>query len=250
MAETADKEKEELDSDRQLELIEHLTELRTRIIRIAVYVMLGTLAGWIFYGFFFKVLSKPIMPILGSGNDFIGTDITEGFMIKMQISVLIGIIIALPLLTMEGWRFVAPGLTRRERKAVKLVGPLSILLFAGGVVVSYCILPMGFKWLLAQFPKGVKFLPKIGPNLVFILKMHLAFGLTFQLPIILMFLGKVGIVNSKLLITHWRQAVVALAIIAAVVTPSGDAFTMGMMCLPLLVLYVLSIGLVKLVERP
>lgn len=249
MVETAEKEKEDQDSDRQLELIEHLTELRTRVIRIAVYIMLGTLAGWIFYGFFFKILSKPIMPILGNGNDFIGTDITEGFMIKMQISMLIGAIIALPLLTMEGWKFVAPGLTRKERKAVKFVGPLSILLFAGGVVVSYLILPMGFRWLLAQFPKGVKFLPKIGPNLIFILKMHLAFGLTFQLPIILMFLGKVGIVNSRMLITYWKQAVVALAIIAAVVTPSGDAFTMGMMCLPLLVLYVLSIGLVKLVEK-
>ncbi|HET6456634.1 MAG TPA: twin-arginine translocase subunit TatC [Armatimonadota bacterium] len=249
MVDTAEKDAEGLDSDRQLELIEHLTELRTRIIRIAVYVMLGTLAGWIFYDFFFKIISNPILPFLGDGNDFIGTEVTEGFTIKMQISMLIGVILALPLVTMEGWKFVAPGLTKQERKAVKLVGPLSIFLFAGGVIVSYLILPMGFKWLLAQFPTGVKFLPKIGPNLIFILKMLLAFGLTFQLPIILMFLGKVGIVNSKMLIAHWRQAVVVLAIIAAVVTPSGDAFTMGMMCVPLLVLYVLSIGLVKIVER-
>lgn len=249
MTEIAEKDKKDLESDRQLELMEHLTELRTRIIRIAVYVVLGTLAGWIFYDFFFGVISRPIMPILGNGNDFIGTEITEGFTIKMQISALIGVIIALPFITMEGWRFVAPGLTRRERKAVKLVGPLSVILFASGIVVSYKVLPMGFKWLLSQFPTGVKFLPKIGPNLVFILKMYLAFGLTFQLPIILMFLGKVGIVNSRLLITHWRQAAVALAIVAAVVTPSGDAFTMSMMCVPLLVLYILSIGLVKLVER-
>jgi len=248
MSHTATAESEETESGKQLELLEHLTELRTRLVRTAVYVGLGTIVGWVYYKPFFKLLSAPMAPALGKGQSFIGTDVTEGFMIRVQIAVLIGIIIAFPLVTLEAWRFIAPGLTRKERRAAQLIGPLSVILFASGVVLSYFIQPVGIRWLVSQYPAGVSFMPKIGPNVIFILKMYLAFGVVFQMPIVLMFLGKIGIVDSKMLKSYWRQAIVLIGIVAAAITPSGDAFTMLVMAGPMVLLYVLSIGFVRLVE--
>ena len=249
MVETAE-QKQEGTEDRQLELMEHLTELRTRVIRIAVYVSLGMVVGWSFYSFFFELFSAPVMGFLKkSGSTFLLTGVAEGFTIKVQISLLIGIIIAMPLITWEGWRFVAPGLTRSERRAVRLVAPLSIFLFISGVLLAFYVLPVGIKWLISQNPPQAKFMPSVTSTLLFILKMYLAFGLVFQMPVVLMFLAKVGIVSSRTLKSYWRQAIVAIGIVAAAITPSGDAFTMLVMCAPMCVLYLLSIGLVKLVER-
>lgn len=237
-------------SDRQLELVEHLNELRSRVMRIAIYVCVGAVAGWTFYGFFFEFFTTPVMKILKpDGGKFLLTGVAEGFTIKMQVSLLIGIILAMPLITMEGWKFVMPGLTRSERRAVKLVAPLSIILFALGVVLAFYAMPMGIRWLVGQNPPEATFMPSVKETMMFILKMYLAFGLVFQMPVILMFLGKVGLVSSRTLKSYWRQAIVAIAIVAAAVTPSGDAFTMMMICVPMFALYILSIGLVKWVER-
>jgi hypothetical protein len=99
-------------SDRQLDLFEHLTELRTRLARCVAYVGIGMIAGWIFYAFFFELLSAPVMQYLRQNeSSFLLTGVAEAFTIKMQISLLVGVILALPLITMEGWRFVAPGET-------------------------------------------------------------------------------------------------------------------------------------------
>jgi sec-independent protein translocase protein TatC len=92
-------------------------------------------------------------------------------------------------------------------------------------------------------------MPSVQQSLLFFVKMYLAFGVVFQMPVVLMFVGKVGLVSSKSLITNWRQAVVVIGIVAAAATPSGDAMTMMMMCAPMILLYILSIGLVRMVER-
>jgi len=236
--------------DKELDLMDHLSELRTRLVRSILYVGLGMAVTWIWYDFFFRLLSSPVLPILKQkGGQFIVTGITEGFTIKLQMCVIIGLILVLPLVTMEMWGFVSPGLTRSERRAVKLVAPLSILLFILGVIVAYYALPAGTKWLLAQIPSGATFMPKIQENLLFIMRMYLGFGLVFQLPIVLMFLAKVGLITSKMLQSYWRQAIVILCIVAAAVTPSGDAITMLMLGTPLIGLYALSIALVRIVEN-
>jgi sec-independent protein translocase protein TatC len=233
---------------KQADLFDHLAELRSRIMRGAIYVAVGALVGWVFYDFFFRLLSAPVKPCL-KGTSFLLTSVTEGFVIKMEVSLLVGLIITLPLITLEAWRFIAPGLTRTERKAVWLVAPLSILLFAAGVLLAYAILPVGIRWLVGQNPPGALFMPSVAQTLLFILKMCLAFGLVFQLPVVLMFLARVGLVSSGMLKTYWRQSVVAIGIIAAIVTPSSDAFSMLMMAAPMFGLYVLSIGLVRIVEK-
>ena len=235
---------------RSMNLTEHLSELRARIIRSVVYAALGTIAGWYCYSLIFRFISTPILPYLTQhGSMFLLTGVAEGFMIKMQVSVIVGIILALPFITGEIWGFVAPGLTGTERRAIKLVAPLSILLFVLGISAAYVVLPQGIKWLVNQNPPGAAFMPSVSGTLLFILKMELAFGLVFQMPVILMFLAKIGLVNSGMLKRLWRQAVVAIAVIAAVATPSSDAFTMLLLCVPMIMLYVASIGLTALVQK-
>lgn len=236
--------------EKQLDLLEHLGELRTRIIRCAIYLSVGTLLGWVFYDRFFEWTSAPVIKFLTEHNTkFILTGLLEGFTIKMQMSVVIGAILSAPFMTLEGWRFIAPGLTRTERNAAALIAPMSVLLFWAGVACARWTLPMGMIWLSAQNPKEATFMPSVGQSLIFVLKLYLAFGLVFQMPVILMFLGKIGVITSRMLKQYWRQAVVGICIVAAIVTPSGDAFTMIMMCIPMVALYGLSIILVRIMER-
>ena len=215
-----------------------------------MYICIGMILGWIFSEDVYNLLKAPILPVLkSSSTSFISTDILEGFSVRMTMALLVGILISIPFLTVESWGFIAPGLTRQEKRGVWLVAPLSIILFAGGVAVGYYILPTGVGWLISQNFSEVKFMPRVQQTILFVLKMCLAFGLVFQLPVIMMFLAKIGIINSALLRSHWKHAIVILAIISAVTTPSGDAFSMLMMCFPLIGLYGLSIGLVRLVEK-
>ncbi|MHB0997795.1 MAG: twin-arginine translocase subunit TatC [Armatimonadota bacterium] len=244
------KNKDEIESTKELGFMEHLVELRARIIRCIVYIAIGMIAGWLLSGTVYEILKAPVMPYLSqNGSSFISTDIMEGFTVKMQMALIVGILICLPLITFEVWGFIAPGLTKQERRGVWMVAPLSVILLVSGVYVAYHVLPAGVGWLISQNFSDVKFMPRVQQTVLFILKMCLAFGIVFQLPVILMFLAKIGIINSGMLKSYWRHALVILAILSAVITPSGDAFSMGMMCAPLIVLYVLSIGLVKLVEK-
>ncbi len=244
------KSKFAFNDDKEIGIMEHLSELRSRIIRCIIYIFIGTIIGWFFSDDVYQLLSMPVMPYLEKyTSSFITTDITEGFMIKIQMSLMVGILITIPLITLEGWGFISPGLTRQERKGVWLIAPLSIFLFIAGVYIAYKILPTGIGWLISQNFSNVKFMPKVQQTILFVLKMCIAFGIVFQLPVILMFLAKIGIITSAMLKSYWRHAIVILAIISAIVTPSGDAFSMMMMCTPLLGLYAISILLVKLVER-
>lgn len=236
--------------DRELPLVEHLAELRARLVRSLLYIGICTVAAWIFYPQLFSFVSAPVTPYLKATNTaFLVTGPAEGFNLKMQISFLAGLIVSVPLLTSELWRFLVPALTQKERHAVMLVAPLSIVLFASGVALAYYILPIGFKWLLAQNPPNSTYMPNVSQTLLFILKMCLGFGVVFQLPVILMFLGKIGIVSSTMLKSYWRYAVVLMAIVAAVITPSNDAITMLFMCAPMIGLYLASIVLVRMVEK-
>lgn len=235
--------------DREVELSEHLDELRTRLIRSVIYIGLGAVIAWFLYDCIYGLLTKPIASALKDlGTHFMVTRITECFMIRCQISLVGGLILALPLVTLEAWGFVTPALSKEERKPLRWIAPLTVLLFVGGVALAYAILPIGMKWFASYVPKNVDLRPTISENILFTIKMLLSFGLVFELPVVLMFLGKLGIVSSKMLKSTWRYGVVVVAIVAAVATPSNDAFSMLAMAVPLVFLYLASIWLVKIVE--
>ncbi len=237
--------------EKRAELFEHLAELRNRLIRSVLYVCVGAVAAWVLYdAWLFPVLTKPMLPILRKmDSKFLLTNFPEGFMIQMQICLVAGLILTLPLVTWELWAFVAPGLTANEKRPIKWIAPLSIVLFLMGVVLCYFILPAAFGWFALYVPKNAELRPSVQQSILFTVKMLFAFGVAFELPVVLMLLGKVGIVNSRMLKANWRTCVVGVAIVAAVATPSNDAFSMLCMAIPLVFLFLFSIFLVWLVEE-
>lgn len=235
--------------DLEMELVEHLEELRYRLIRAILYLAVGAVLAWGFYGSIYTVLTAPIQPILKErGYKLVFMTITEAFFVRLQVSIIAGLILASPPILMELWGFIAPGLTPQERKPVRLVMPLAIMLFVMGVVLSYLILPKGLRWFASYIPGEVQLVQRMSDYLMFMIKMCLAFGAGFELPVVLMLLGQVGIVSSATMKRYWRQAVVLIMLIAAVLTPSNDPFSMLVMASPMSLLYGLSIILVRMVE--
>jgi sec-independent protein translocase protein TatC len=160
-----------------------------------------------------------------------------------------GLVVAIPLVTLELWGFIAPGLTRSERKACYFVFPLSVLFFFGGIFCGYELMSVTIDYFAQYIPQDVQLLQDPMKYIVFLVKMVVAFGICFQMPVVLMFLGYVGLVTSQTLREQWRLAVVGCFVVAAVATPGGDPMTMMIMAAPLALLYLASIFLVAFVEK-
>jgi sec-independent protein translocase protein TatC len=247
--------------DKKAELTEHLAELRTRIIRSCLYLFVGMVVMYVFSGPIFKSLAAPITDTLAKYSKLhaadglpvggiVVTNFTDPFFIKLQIATVGGLVLAAPFIILELWGFIAPALTPQEKRGVHFVAPLSVLLFVLGVGCAHLILPMAIRWFLsylADIPGAVLFQNPL-TYVVFVVKIMLVFGLMFQLPVLLMFLGKVGIISSALMIKYWRHIAVGLFTGAMVVAPSNDPGTMLALAVPLTLLFFGSIGLVKLVE--
>lgn len=205
--------------------------------------------AWVFFDPLYSFLLQPAIRILDkTGGTFLQTTFGAGFTLRMQVALVGGLVLACPLLTLEFWWFVMPGLTRRERKAVYFVAPLSIALFFLGVALCFLAMPKALTWFVSLVPPNTKLIPDISRTLVFMVQMYLAFGVMFEMPIVLMFLAKIGLINARMMVRMWREAVVGTALLAALVTPSNDAFTMMMMAVPMVLLYFLSIFLVRWVQ--
>lgn len=231
-------------------MVGHLEELRTRLLRAAVYGAVFSAVCWAFYPSLFALLANPVSAAMETaGARFLVTGVTEGFSIKLQISVIFGLIAASPLILAEGWAFVAPALHPAERKWILLTAPFSAALFFAGVVSAYFILPVGIEWLIAQNPPGASFMPSLAETLLFVAKMELAFGLIFQMPVILVLLANFGLIRAATLKKFWRHAIVAICIVVAVLTPTTDAFTMALMSLPMAVLYAGTIQIISFLEK-
>lgn len=232
-----------------MELMEHLDELRSRLIRAVLYLFGGSAISWFIYPHLFNLFIHPILPILAAHHiKLVFRHFTEGFFLQMQVSVISGFSLASPFLLWELWGFISPALTAQEKRPMRWVFPLALSLFAGGVTLAYFIMTKCVEWFLSYVPVGVEMLQDLGVYLLFLVKMCLAFGLAFELPVLLMFLAKIGLVNSASMRQYWRQAVVGIMLGAAILTPSNDPFSMIMMAVPMGLLYLASIWLVKFVE--
>lgn len=206
--------------------------------------------AWFLYRPIYNALTRQMEPVLKAHQGkYIFTSITEPFLLKMQVTFAASLIIVLPLLIIEIWRFIAPGLTTNEKKPLRWTVPMAIFLFASGASLCYSILPFAFKWFAFYLPANAVIMPSVPATIRFELLMLLAFGCVFELPVVLMLLAQVGIIDSKMLKDNWRYSVVAISILAATITPSNDVFSMATMAIPLVLLYLASIWLVKFVEK-
>lgn len=243
-----------VDEEKRMELTEHLAELRSRILRCILYEVIGSIICFLYFDRLFHLLLLP----LEKGTKAAGIHwqvfidkFTSPFFTVLQLSVVAGLILMSPLITAEAWAFIAPALTREEKRPLKWLVPFSIVLFLGGVTLAYLAAPYAIQW----FCGYVKVLGGTTLNqdpqhfVIFMVKLLAAFGAVFQLPIVLMFLAWVGILTSDGMKKSWRHAVVGISFVGLIVTPSNDPFTMLMMVIPVIVLYLGSISLVRLVER-
>ena len=229
---------------------EHLGELRTRLFRSFAYLAIGACVGWYLYPWVHHVLAAPVQPAFNKyGVETIYLNVWEPFFLRFAVGLISGLVCVMPFLTAEMWGFISPALLPQERRWVRFVAPLSVLFFALGVLAGYLVMGPAVTWFLGYLPPGDRLMQNANSFLIFECKCILAFGLVFQLPVVLMFLAMVGLVKSSMLEKQWRAAVCILTLVAAVVTPSNDPVTMMAMAVPLVILYFLSIGLVRITER-
>lgn len=232
---------------------EHLEELRARLIRIVVLISVGMVVGWYLQPIVYERLAEVVRDLIPPTIEFKETfrTVTDPFMLKLKVAFVIGLTLVFPFVVLQLWGFVAPGLKPNERKPLTVVGPISVLLFALGGVLCWAIIPSAFAWFISyieEFPNTAVY-QEPGTLVFFILKMILAFGIGFQLPLVVYFLTKVGLLSSDTLKAHWRQATVIIFFGAAVLTPSSDVFSMLMMAVPMTVLFFASMAAVRLSDR-
>jgi sec-independent protein translocase protein TatC len=239
-----------LSPDREMGVMDHLAELRSRVVRVAVLIAVATAIVWFYFDPIYRFFTAPIEPYLAHNNGkIVVTNWLEPFFIHLKLSLYGGIVVSAPFWIMELWGFLAPALTPQERKPVRLLAPLTVVLFGMGVLLAHLILPMTFQWALSYMPPNTELFQHVNDYVELLAKLYIAFGVAFELPVVLLFLARLGIINAGLMRQFWRHAVVGIMVVAAVITPSNDPITMTMCAVPMAGLYMMSIYLVEWMDR-
>jgi len=239
-----------VDEGKRASLVDHLDELRGRILRSALYTVAGMALVWAAFPPVYRFLVRPIQAQVDKfGAELDVFHVMEGFLIRMEVALIGGLILAAPFIFREVWAFVAPGLMPNERRTVRPIVPVAAVLFLLGVAMAYAITEPTIYFFLLFVPHGAHARLNLNNTLLLMLKFYLAFGLAFQLPIVLVLLAKLGIVNSRILIRRWREAVVIILVVAAIITPSWDPIIMTVCAIPMVLLYLGTIGVIKVIDR-
>jgi sec-independent protein translocase protein TatC len=242
--------KKEKSEEEKLPLTSHLEELKARIIRILITIGIGFGVCYLFKEWSFKVITKPLIAALPAHSSMIFTGLPEAFFIHMKIAFFASLFLTAPYTLFEIWRFVSPGLYKKEKRLVIPFLFFSTLLFSGGILFGYFIaLPPAFRFFVSFSTDFLKPMISFREYLSLTLKFLLAFGLSFEMPIFIFFLAKIGVVNSKMLAKQRRFAILIIFIVAAVFTPSPDVISQILMAVPLLILYEVGIILAKFAKK-
>jgi sec-independent protein translocase protein TatC len=232
------------DAAGKMSFLEHLDELRKRIIRSVIAVGLGFLIACFFIQQLFDFIMKPLQALLPPGGTLVYTDPTEAFVLYIKIAAIAGLLIASPAVMTQVWLFIAPGLYANEKKlAIPFVVMSTFFFLAGAAFSHYVVFPMTWQFFVSFTTDTLSFLPRIEPTFSLYMKMILAFGLVFQMPTVVLFLARMGVVTARFLWRNIKYAILIIFIVAAVVTPSADMVTQVAMAGPMILLYLLSIAL-------
>jgi sec-independent protein translocase protein TatC len=229
--------------EKMMPLLDHLEELRQRIIISLISVAALAVVGWFLSPFLLRVLAEPI------GTLYFFT-VTGAFLVRLKVAVAVGVAASTPVILYQAWAFTLPALNRGERRyAFPAVLSATILFGVGVAFALFGILPLAVRFFLGFGAGSLKDLISVDRYLSFVLRLLIGFGVVFELPVVIFFLSKVGIVTSQGLREKRRVAVVAIALMAAMLTPP-DVITMAALGIPLLILYELSIWVAKLAGGP
>jgi sec-independent protein translocase protein TatC len=225
-----------------MSFLEHLDELRTRLIVSALAIGVGFLIALAFNRYVFHFVMRPLRETLPPGGDFIATEPLEMFLLWLKVAALVGLIVALPVVMWQFWLFVAPGLYAHEKRFVLPFVLFSSAFFIGGAAFShYVLFPLAWRFFGSFTSQYVVFLPRVQPVFALYAKLMLGMGLVFQMPTVVLFLARMGVVTAGMLIRQFKYAVLAVFIIAAVITPGPDVVSQLLVAGPMLGLYGLSI---------
>jgi sec-independent protein translocase protein TatC len=236
-------------SDRgRMTFLEHLDELRKRII-YSIYAVLATCV--VAFYFWREVFAYFVQYFSAYGGKLIYSEPMAGFMFSLQLTGLLGVIAAAPFIFAQLWLFVAPGLYTREKRVVIPFVIFSTLLFFAGAYFGHALgFPAMWRFFASYEIPGLSYMPALDITFAFYVKVILGLGLTFQLPMLVYFLARFGIVSARFLVKQFRYAILIIAIVAAIITPSADIVTMLIFAAPMLVLYVISIGVAWIFGKP
>jgi sec-independent protein translocase protein TatC len=228
----------------KMSFLDHLDELRRRIIYSLIAVGVGFGIAFFWLDNIFTFIFKPMQEVLPAGQTMIYTEPGEQFFLMFKIGLMAGLIIASPLVFAQIWRFIAPGLYVHEKKLAIPFILMGTLLFIGGAAFShYAVFPVIWKFFATSSIDFVTFMPRIEPAFAWYLRLMLGIGITFQLPTLVLFLAKMGLITPRFMIRNFKYAVMIIAVFAAVISPDPGGVGMLMMGGPVIVLYILSIGL-------
>jgi sec-independent protein translocase protein TatC len=239
-------------ADVKMPLTAHLEELRSRLIRSLLAIGVGFGVCYTFADPLFRFLARPLVELTQSPDPdtavhLIGTGIAEAFFTKLKVAVIGGIFLASPVVLYQAWQFVVPGLYDAEKRYARPFVVFGTLFFVAGAAFCYfLVMPLGYQFFVEQYAT-IRVSPeiRISEYLTFTSRMLLAFGVTFELPVVTFFLARIGLVTHQMMIRQLRYAIVGIFIVAAVMTPA-DVASQLLMAGPLLVLYALSIGVAYL----
>ncbi len=225
----------------EMTFLEHLEELRTRIIRSVIYLLFGFILSWFFVKRIYYFISLPVVKFLPEGTSLAFTSLTEPFMMYIKLAFLSSIFVVSPLIFYEFWQFISPALEKKEKSYIIPFILFSTLFFIGGAGFGYFVVfPFACNFFLQV---GKDFTPIITVDQYFSLavKVILSIAVVFELPILIFFLARVGIITYKTLLKYYKYAILIAFIIAAVITPTPDMITQSIIAIPLIGLYTIGI---------
>ncbi len=238
-----------VDSAEKQPFLSHLEELRKRLVVCAIGVGAGFVIAYIFAERLFQLLVAPLKAVMPEGDQLIFTNLPEMFFAYIKVAFIAGIMAASPLIFYQLWMFIAPGLYRKEKKMAIPFVISSTILFVGGALFGYFVVfPFGFKFFIGFSNEYVKALPSVKQYFSFSMKLLFAFGVVFELPVIIFFLSKMGIVTPQFLRQKRKYAILLTFALAAILTPP-DVITQCMMAGPLIVLYEIGILVSRVAQK-
>ena len=234
-------------------LREHLRELRNRLLKAGLAILVGAVIGWFLYNPLFEALIRPVLNLAnkraGADAKVILPQVATAFNLQLKLSFYIGVVISSPIWLYQLWAFIVPGLTRREKRYAISFVAAAVPLFAAGIALAWFVLPNAVTFLTDFTPKGASNYINADDYLTFVTRIMLAFGIAFVTPLLLVALNMVGVLPARSLAKGWRIAVFLCFLFAAVASPTPDAGSMLALAFPMVALFMLAVGIAYMNDR-